>query len=114
MLKAKTRVSFAILVVAVMVLSLVPAAASATAGAALDVSPPQAEFHFNRNFTVHNRDNVLTSGPNEGHVWYGMHIHNSRDASGTVLGDLSFSAQADGIQHVAWEQYAVWDESSVE
>lgn len=104
--KTKTSMVFVVLLLTAMLLVLMPAAA----GEVAEPTGPHAEFHFKQEFVVHTQDDSITSGTYERNMWYHMHIHNSRDTSGTVLGDLSFSAWADGIQDVDWAGYATWDE----
>ncbi len=80
----------------------------------VDLAGPHAELHFNKDFNVWTRNDSITSGTYESDKWYGMHIENEEDTSGTVLSNLSFSARADNITDVDWGEYAEWNESSVE
>ena len=79
-----------------------------------ELTGPHAEFDFNRDFNVWTRNDTIASGTYELDKWYGLHIENVEDTSGTVLSNLSFSATADNITDVDWEEYAEWNESSVE
>ena len=75
---------------------------------------PHAEFHFNKDFVVWTRNDTIASGTHECNKWYWMHIENVKDTSGTTLSNLSFSARADDITDVDWNEYAEWNETSVE
>ena len=83
-------------------------------GEVVKLTGSHAEFHFNKDFHVWTRDDTIASGTYELDKWYGLHIENVEDTSGTTLSNLSFSATADNITEVAWEEYAEWNESSVE
>ncbi|MCK4732452.1 MAG: hypothetical protein KAT65_08340, partial [Methanophagales archaeon] len=75
---------------------------------------PHAEFEFNRDFNIWTKNDTISNGTYESDKWYGMHIENVEDTSGTVLSDFVFSAKADNITGVDWEEYAEWNKSSVE
>jgi len=70
---------------------------------------PKAEFHFNKDFSVRSQEDSIASGNYERNPGYGMHIDNKDDCSDTILGNLTFSVQADNITYVDWEGY--WNES---
>jgi len=80
----------------------------------VELTGSHAEFHFNKDFNVWTRNDTIASGTYELDKWYWMHIENEDDTSGTVLSNLSFSATADNITDVDWEEYAEWNESYVE
>lgn len=80
----------------------------------VELTGSHAEFHFNKDFNVWTRNDTIASGTYELDKWYGLHIENVEDTSGTVLSNLSFSATADNITDVDWEEYAEWNESHVE
>ena len=80
----------------------------------IELAGPHAEFHFNKDFNVWTRNDTMASGTYESDMWYWMHIENVGDTSGDAIGNLSFSATADNISNVDWEEYAEWNESSVE
>ena len=83
-------------------------------GEVVELAGPHAEFHFNKDFNVWTRNNTITNGIYESDKWYWMHIENVEDTGGVALGNLSFSATADNITDVDWEEYAEWNESYVE
>jgi hypothetical protein len=80
----------------------------------VELSGPHAEFELNKDFGVETESDSITSGLHECDMWYWMHIENEEDTSGTVLSNLSFSARADNITDVAWEECAEWNGSLVE
>ena len=83
-------------------------------GEVVELAGPHAEFHCNKDFNIWTENDTIHSGTYESDKWYWMHIENVKDTSGTILSNLSFSAKADNITDVDWEEYAEWNESYVE
>ena len=87
---------------------------STEAAPGAELEPPYAKFHFNKDFGVHTEEDAILNGTYESDIWYCMNIENVDDTSDTVLGNLSFSAHADNLTDVDWEEYTEWNETSVE
>lgn len=75
---------------------------------------PHAQFTLDKKFGVRTEEDFIGSGTYECDIRYDLDIYNYKDASDTVLGNLSFSARADNITGVGWKKYADWNESFVE
>jgi len=65
-----------------------------------------AVFSIDMDFVVETYSDNLNSGLYDGYFWYDLEIYNEDDDSDAVLGDLNFSAQADNITDIDWEEYA--------
>ena len=73
-----------------------------------------AIFFVAKVFHVVTENDTIHSGTYERNLGCELNIKNSDDTSDAALGDLGFSAQADNITAVSWEEYAEWNETSVE
>ena len=76
--------------------------------------PPHAQFSLHKNFGVGTKNDSITSGTYDSSLSYHVNIHNEDDDSDTVLGNLTFSVQAENITDVDWRKYAKWNESHAE
>jgi len=75
---------------------------------------PHAQFSLNKDLHLWTEDDAITSGMYELNIDYWMDIYNENDTNDTVLENLGFTAQSNNITDVDWEEYAEWNESSVE
>ncbi|MCZ7404449.1 MAG: S-layer protein domain-containing protein [Candidatus Methanoperedens sp.] len=82
-------------------------------GGISEILDPYAEFTLNKNFIVKNDSDVISSGIYERNIWYDLGIDNKNDTSNKVIRNLVFNAGADNITRVDWEQYAIWNKTSV-
>ncbi|MCZ7357786.1 MAG: DUF2341 domain-containing protein [Candidatus Methanoperedens sp.] len=73
-----------------------------------------ADIGLNKNFIVQVDNDTLSSGWYYRNFNYHIYMNNIDDSSDTILSGLRFSVRADNITNVGSQQYATWNETSVD